>query len=65
MNEQVVFFALASRETQRVIEFYSSREEADAGLRAVLADEPGFATVLCVVAINFGHEATTDPNRSN
>ena len=37
----------------QVVEFYASREEADAALRHVLTDEPEWCGELSVVAVDF------------
>ena len=47
-------FRLAGSELGEVIEFYSSREEAEEALRDVLTDEPEWEGELGVVAVELG-----------
>jgi hypothetical protein len=52
----MTFYGLADyslRDFGEVIEFYPSREEAEAALRDVLRDEPGWAGEVGVIAIEF------------
>jgi hypothetical protein len=53
----VTFYGLADYRLNdgwgEVLEFYVTREEADAALREVLADEPGWLCELGVVPIVF------------
>ena len=46
-----MLWALADRFVDEVIELYRSREQAERALRAVLADEPGWAGMIEVVPI--------------
>jgi hypothetical protein len=46
-----------SAETEAVVEFFSTREEADATLHDCLTDEPGWARVLRVEAVDFSASA--------
>lgn len=55
---QVTFYGLADyrmvgSELGEVIEFYSSREEAEDALRDVLTDEPGWEGLLAVEIVEF------------
>jgi hypothetical protein len=45
---------LAGTELGEVVEFYLSREEAEAALHDVLADEPGWQGVIGVAEIDLG-----------
>ncbi len=47
------FYGLADLSVQEVIEFYGSREEAEASLREVLVDEPEWVSILKIVAVDF------------
>jgi hypothetical protein len=47
----MLFWGLASRQFDEVIEFYGSREEADEALADVLADEPGWEHLLFVTPV--------------
>lgn len=49
----MIFYGLLDREIAEVIEFYPSREAAEAELREILADEPGWIAKLEVVAVDF------------
>jgi hypothetical protein len=53
----MLFYGLVSWETQSVVEFYPSREEAEAERADAVADEPGWESVLGVVAIDFSGES--------
>jgi hypothetical protein len=56
MASRMTLYGLADyreNESGRVIEFYSSREEAEAALRDVLTDEPGWSGELGVVPTEF------------
>lgn len=50
----VIFYGLVSWETNAVIEFFASRQEAESERLTILADEPDWASVLAVVPIDFG-----------
>jgi hypothetical protein len=47
-------YRLAGSELGEVIEFYSSREEADEALREVLADEPEWEGELGIEVVELG-----------
>jgi hypothetical protein len=52
----LVLYGLADERANgsaEVVEFYASREEADAALEGVLEDEPGWAGEVSVVAVEF------------
>ena len=50
----VIFYGLADHSVHEVIDFYARREEAEETLERVLEDEPGWAGMLEVVAVEFG-----------
>ena len=52
----MLFDGLLDRELQEVIEFYPSREAAEAELREILGDEPGWVRKLEVVRVDFGRD---------
>lgn len=54
----MIFYGLLDHELHEVIEFYTSREAAEAELREILGDEPGWVTKLQVVAVDFGMPPT-------
>lgn len=56
----MVFYAIASRELQRTVAFYLSREDAEAALRSVLEEEPARAADFDVVRIDFAGEAVVE-----
>jgi hypothetical protein len=45
-------YGLASDESETVVEWFTSRREAEAALRAVLADEPAWVHVVRVIEFN-------------
>jgi hypothetical protein len=47
----VLFWALASRELDEVIEFFGSPEQAQEALAGVLLDEPEWADLLFVTPV--------------
>jgi hypothetical protein len=49
----LISYALVSTETQKVVDFYPSREEAETALRECLEDEPEWADVLRVEEVEF------------
>ena len=49
----MLFYGLLDRELQEVIEFYPSKEAAEAELQEILGDEPGWVTKLEVVVVDF------------
>lgn len=49
----MLFYGLLDRELAEVIEFYPSREAAEAELREILADEPGWVARLEIVLVDF------------
>jgi hypothetical protein len=49
----VVLYGLAELDLQEVVEFYPSRNEAEAALRAALNDEPHWAPILAVARIEY------------
>jgi hypothetical protein len=49
----VVFYGLVTREVQSVVDFYLTREEAEATLRDVLADEPDWQETVGLVRLDF------------
>jgi hypothetical protein len=55
---RVLIFALVSDEIGAVIDFYATREEAEAELRDALSDEPEWKAVLRVEPF----ELETSPN---
>ena len=48
------FWGLASRIVDEAVELYLTREEAEATLRRVLADEPGWNDVVYVAPVELG-----------
>jgi hypothetical protein len=46
-----MLWALADRFVDEVIQVYRSREQAERALRAVLADEPGWAGMMEIVPV--------------
>jgi hypothetical protein len=52
-------YRLADSELGELVEFYSSREEAENALAEVLQDEPGFASFLRVVVIDLDRASAT------
>jgi hypothetical protein len=47
----VVFYGLVTWQTQSVVDFYLTREEAEATLRDVLHDEPGWDDTVGLVRL--------------
>jgi hypothetical protein len=52
-DQGVVLYGLAELDLQEVVEFYPSRDEAEAALRAALTDEPDWAPILAVARIEY------------
>lgn len=50
----MIVYAVVSDETDRVIEFFPTRDEAETMLARVLADEPDWREILQVEAIVLG-----------
>jgi hypothetical protein len=48
---RVIFWGLASRLVDEVIDLYASREEAEEALADVLGDEPGWEDLLFVARV--------------
>jgi hypothetical protein len=46
-------YGLHDQQIERIVEWYTSREAAEAELAAVLNDEPGWVTKLEVVRLDF------------
>ena len=53
----MIFFGIADSRIQEVIEFFATKADAEAELEQILRDEPGWASVLSVVAVDFSGEA--------
>ena len=49
----MVLYGLVELDLQEVVEFYPSRDEAEAALRAALQDEPDWAPILAVARIEY------------
>jgi hypothetical protein len=49
----VVLYGLVELDLQEVVEFYPSRAEAEAALRAALHDEPDWAPILAVARVEY------------
>jgi hypothetical protein len=49
----MIFYELADHSVHEVIDFYATRGEAEATFEQVLEDEPGWAGMLEVVAVEF------------
>jgi hypothetical protein len=54
----VFFYGVVSLETERVVEFFATRAEAEAGLARVLQDAPELDELLRIEALEF----STEPN---
>jgi hypothetical protein len=52
-NQTMVFYGLAELELGEVVEFFSSLNDAEAALRAVLHDEPEWAAILAVARLEY------------
>ena len=50
----MIFYGLADCFVNEVIDFYASRQEAEATLAQVIADQPEFERTLAVVSVDFG-----------
>jgi hypothetical protein len=50
----MIFWGLADHRVEEVIDFYATREQAEETLKRVLEDEPGWAGMLEVVAVELG-----------
>ena len=57
-SDQVVFYGVVSFETEKVVQFFPTREEAEAMIAGVLEDAPELAEALEVVPVEF----STEPN---
>ena len=55
---RVVFYGVVSFETEKVVQFFPTRAEAEAMIAGVLEDAPELAEVLAVVPVEF----STEPN---
>jgi hypothetical protein len=53
----VILYGIADSFTGDIEDWYSSREEAEAVLRGILRDEPGFEGELWVAALEFEQSA--------
>lgn len=53
----MVFYGVVSAETEKVVQFFPTREEAEAMVAGVLEDAPELAELLEVVPIEFSTEA--------
>ncbi len=49
----MIFYGLTHSSARKVIEFYASREEAEATLREILIDEPDWRELLAIVPVKF------------
>ena len=54
----VVLYGVVSAETEKVVLFFPTREEAEAMIVGVLKDAPELAELLAVVPVEF----STEPN---
>jgi hypothetical protein len=52
----VIFYGLATWQSQSVEEFFLTREEAESCLRRVLADEPDWVGLVGLVRLDFSRE---------
>jgi hypothetical protein len=50
----VLWWGIHDRSTERVVEFFLSRDEAEETLEAILGDEPEWASILEVVPLVLG-----------
>jgi hypothetical protein len=57
-QSEVFFYGVVSLETQRVVEFFATRAEAEATLARVLQDAPELDELLRIEALEF----STEPN---
>jgi hypothetical protein len=48
----MLFWGLVNFEIEEVTDFFLTREEAEAALCEIVADEPAFATVLGIALVN-------------
>ena len=53
---EVVFYGVLSSETEKVVQFFPTREQAEAMIAGVLEDAPELAELLEVVPIEFSVE---------
>ena len=53
-----MFYGVVSRETEKIVQFFPTREEAEAKVARVLEAAPELAELLRVVAVEF----STEPN---
>jgi len=58
----VIFYGLADHSVKEVIDVYASRDEAEETLEQVPEDEPGWAGILEVVAVDLGGGSEPFPN---
>lgn len=52
-----MFYGVVSSDTQKIVQFFLTREEAEAMIARVLASAPGLAGLFQIVAVEFSIEA--------
>ena len=53
----MLWWGIRDRSTERVVEFFASRHEAEETLEEILGDEPGWTSILEVVPLELGDAA--------
>ena len=50
----MLLFGLHDRQLERIVDWYTSRERAEAGIAVILRDEPEWEVLLEIVSVDFG-----------